>query len=539
MITIDQNCHSLWDVVPKLQALESRGIRVRHFIEDIDVAFTCLGATVDGEGLGLERERFYRSGGQDWGAALFYSEFLGRLPVDIRAWEPMLGQTLKALARELGRSVDELYGEFSPSDNWQLIGSSYVADRSHHRIIGDLSLEETAEPLQQVMKLARENTLATFPQASSRKRTNEWFDQEQQKLEGLLGSSQACTLVDVYRQWMRSYFRDGSVDLAYTSDLFSCQDGMHALLELFARDYDAMADLYNQAVQQTALGLHPLDKAKGELPFFATFLYRDHMVRSAAFLGDRAVHIGEKAFPLKDGSLPIEAMRTEGITSLAGKAILLVLQVRCGPRGGPLAVPYRGSIYMPAMRCLEKLLGRRGLLPRPVHPVVRVRFHLLDRMKSLEATIFLPPHLRGYFGRSEISSRELAENHAAIAAQARQRLEKFTDEACRRAWQDEAFADVAAEIRELERRKRQLATADPRNPEVRQLWTDIKLRRLEMLDGLLHQISCDCQAKDIDYWDSRGAILPWSIALGGQEFYNSLIQEAEVYEDPPPIDERE
>ncbi len=36
MFSIDQNCHSLWDVLPKLQALQRRAEAVTHFVEDID-----------------------------------------------------------------------------------------------------------------------------------------------------------------------------------------------------------------------------------------------------------------------------------------------------------------------------------------------------------------------------------------------------------------------------------------------------------------------------------------------------------------------
>ena len=39
MFSIDQNCHSLWDVVPKLHALAAHGHRVAHFMEDVDAAF--------------------------------------------------------------------------------------------------------------------------------------------------------------------------------------------------------------------------------------------------------------------------------------------------------------------------------------------------------------------------------------------------------------------------------------------------------------------------------------------------------------------
>ena len=47
MFSIDQNCHSLWDVLPKLQALAGRGLQPTQFVEDIDVAFTALGSAPD------------------------------------------------------------------------------------------------------------------------------------------------------------------------------------------------------------------------------------------------------------------------------------------------------------------------------------------------------------------------------------------------------------------------------------------------------------------------------------------------------------
>ncbi|MGB2824768.1 MAG: hypothetical protein WBF17_27600, partial [Phycisphaerae bacterium] len=73
MFSIDQNCHSLWDALPKLHALARRGRRVMHFNEDIDSAFTSLGSRIDADDLRLARERFHHSGGADWGAALFYT----------------------------------------------------------------------------------------------------------------------------------------------------------------------------------------------------------------------------------------------------------------------------------------------------------------------------------------------------------------------------------------------------------------------------------------------------------------------------------
>ena len=83
ILSIDQNCHSLWDVPPKLQALTAQGHRVRHFVEDVDMAYSAIGADDEDSEVRVARERFYRGGGADWGAAVFYFEFLGRQPVDV------------------------------------------------------------------------------------------------------------------------------------------------------------------------------------------------------------------------------------------------------------------------------------------------------------------------------------------------------------------------------------------------------------------------------------------------------------------------
>ena len=140
MFSIDQNSHSLWDTLPKLQALQAAGTPASHYLEDIDVAFTALGAKADAPPLHIARERYHPSGGLDWGAALFYNDFLGRLPVELRQWEPMLDMKIAAVARQLDTSLEELYDRYAAGDNWMLIGSSYVGDKGHHRIIGDLSV---------------------------------------------------------------------------------------------------------------------------------------------------------------------------------------------------------------------------------------------------------------------------------------------------------------------------------------------------------------------------------------------------------------
>ena len=90
IFSIDQNSHSLWDTLPKLQALALSGEKITHFVEDVDVAFTDIGENDESEPR-IIRERHYPSGGTDWGASLFYHEFLGRQPLELRRLEPQLG----------------------------------------------------------------------------------------------------------------------------------------------------------------------------------------------------------------------------------------------------------------------------------------------------------------------------------------------------------------------------------------------------------------------------------------------------------------
>jgi len=534
MLSIDQNCHSLWDVVPKLHALAAAGHGVTHFIEDIDSAFTELGADVADGGLRLARERFHRSGGADWGAALFYTEFLGRLPVEVRRWEPLTGMKTKELARKLGRSVDDLYDEFSPGDNWQLIGSSFVGDRRHHRVIGDLKVSETAGCLREMLEIARGDMLGAFPAAASRRRLAAWLDREQALVDSLLAELADAPLVRLYDRWMREHI-PGSVPLDMTSRLFACAasgaPGLRLLPEFLA-DYDRVAALYDEAVVAADVGLRPLATREGELPFFATFEHEGRLVRTALHWRDGALHAADRAVPLPGGGADLgAALAGAGIRCVAGKAAVLVTQVRMGPAGEPLALPHRGSLYMPAAHAFARNLAAAGLLPGELRPVVRVRLRLLDRLRSLDTPIRLPGHLAEAMGAEEVPARALGEAHADLVADAAGRLAAFRDEATRDRWQRESFPEAAAEIDALDRRRRELAARDPKAPELRDIWKRLRALQTDRLAALVRRIDLDTQVAELGYYDSRGAVLPWCVALGGETFYNEVVRNAEITEE--------
>ncbi len=533
MFSIDQNCHSLWDVLPKLQALAEAGHHVHHFIEDIDVAFTSLGARID-DPLRLVLERYYPGGAADWGAALFYSEFLGRLPVDIKQFEPLMGMKLGAAARKLGKTIEELYEQYSPSDNWQLIGPSYLGDKDHHRVVGDLSTAQTAPFIRRLMDISRANCLESFPQADSQARLNEWFDCETARVENLLTSHENARLVDVYRHWMESYL-DGDATFDLTSDLFACgaDKSRTELMEAFCRDYEMTAELYNQAIAETSVGLRPLDTSAGELPFFATLRYKGHIVRTGVFLDGRSIRIGGREFKLlPDAKLPIDELIAGGVLCLAGKAMLLVIQVRMGPNGSALALPFHGSLYMPAAHALTDKLTQAGVLTEPLKPVMRVRFNFLDRLKDTDCVVRLPDHLAGAFGGVELPARFIGDNYAHRKAEASERLNSFARTENRIDWQEANHRSLVDDINSIDTRRRNLANDDPKSPELRELSHQKRKLEAKILEEMINQIDIDTQVAQIDYWDSRGALLPWCIGLGGMEFYNDVIKRADIYAEP-------
>lgn len=545
MFSIDQNCHSLWDALPKLEALAAHGHHVQHFIEDVDVAFTALGASVDDAVLHLARERFHRSGGQDWGAALFYSKFLGKLPVEIRHWEPCTGLKSKTLARKLERSLDDLYDEFSPGDTWQLIGSSYVGDRDHHRVIGDLSVRETCDFIVELFRRAKADMRERFPERASRERLAEWFAAEEARLTRLLDAHASATLVELYRAWMVEHLAAGAAErvrLGLSSSLLACQADRTrvALLEVFVRDYERASALYNEALAETDSDLRPLRVADGELPFFAIQEHQGHLVRTAGYLSGLQVRFGKQTFALTtERGLPMGEMVASGIRSLAGKAVVLVTQVRIGPNGRPLALPYRGSLYMPTAHRLVEKLAAQGLLPAEVQPVVRVRFRLLDRLKELATTIRLPDHLAECFGRAEIPASELGKNWEDLRGEAAERLARFADPAGGDSFAARLLPDLSDRIAALEERRKQLAQADTTPEQMSNIWRESKTLQTQLLDQTLRQIARDWQVRELDYWDSRGALLPWAIALGGRDFYDDLLRRAEFYHEGPTPGHRE
>lgn len=545
MISIDQNSHSLWDTLPKLQAVIAAGGDITHYVEDIDVAFTQMGGRREGRQLQLSiaRERFHPSGGQDWGAGLFYTEFLGRLPTEPRNYTPQLGAKISRVCKSTGMDIEEFYDTHATSDNYQLIGPSYISGKKdYHRVIGDLSIAEVREFLLEILSLAETDTLAKFPHPDSRSWTQQWFANERGRVKNLIAANPNGKLCELYRSWLASddYLGD-DVECVMTSQLFDLQiqdRRRDVLLEFFLRDYYAAGQRYNRAITESDVGLNELQTSTGELPFFAVMRRGKNLVRTHTFCdAGKLVIDGESFAPLPGGHLPIDKLREYGILSLPGKAVVLSLQVRMLDKPTPLILPDRGSLYIPATRRFESLLKESHLLPpatlENVAPIVRVRFNLLKRMASLpaEIVIHLPDHLAQPFGCEEIAASRFAECYEDVSAQAVARLDAFKQQQNRQNWIFANFPRESADLDALNRRRQQLASVNPKDPQIRRIHQEARLLQAKLQEKLVQQVFSDAQTAQLDYYNSRGAILPWANALGGKGFYEKIINNAVFAED--------
>jgi hypothetical protein len=531
-ISIDQNCASFWDTIPKLDALRRKGIDVSHYVEDVDIAFAARGAEVDQPDLRLAMEKVYPGGGQDWGAGLFYSDFLGRLPRDPRSFEKYLGIGLKQFVKHTDVSLDAIYDQYGGGDTWMLIGSNFVGDRDHYRLLGDLSVMECIPFLLCILGLARQNCIERFSSLDARSRTRAWFSLEEERLQELIIEAGADSLADLYIAWLRKHSPANThTKISTTRNLFSFDHNPAAIevLQAFTKDYPLACELYNTAVAETEVGVRPLDTDAGELPFYAITHHHGHLVRTGCHLEDGLLRIQGRTYRLgPEGQLPVDALHKAGIEGLVGKAIVLVTQVRAGDKGRPLALPHQGSLYMPAAHQLTRGLLDNGLLDQPIHPIQRVRFYLLDRMSNLTTTIGLPDHLSAAYGTDELTAHHFSATYRDVIQSSRDRLDELSDDTQRKAWIDREYPKVSRAINRLIERKRTLAAENPKAPELRELGAQLRAMRSTILTQLMRQVSNDLQTLEMEYWDSRGGILPWCMSLGGQEFYDLVIDQAEI-----------
>jgi len=518
-VSIDQNCTPLWDALPKLAALRARGFPCVHFVEDVDVAFTQQRAD-PATPPHPAPERVYPGGNSDWGATAFYSNFLGRNPINPRTLEPFLHASINTFAKRAGfASLDELYAAHASSDNIQIIAPSHSGD-NRHRTLGDLSLREMRAPLRELLEHARADTRRAFPLPECAARADAFFNAEHAFLNTFHNDHPAVPLADFYAAWTQRHVPGQTVKRS--SSLF--ENDPHELLHAFVNHYETLAPLYNRAIAETNPGIAPLNPGKGDLPFFALWRRDGKNYRTPASWQGSALATDGFVFPVSNGLLPLDEMRQHGLVALPPKALLLVMHAR---QHHALALPWQGSLYMPAARRLEELLQKK------LAPVLRVRFHFFERLKTLDTPVRLPEWLAPFFSSDLLPASQFAIQLRDAQRDARATLDALRNNAAHLAT---LTPDLSAKINTLQRER---ASQSPQNPlrplsPLRPLtpptpWQQQKSLQQQQARAQLHHIISLAHLLALDYWDSRGALLPHALALGGEPFYQSLLHNAEIF----------
>lgn len=108
------------------------------------------------------------------------------------------------------------------------------------------------------------------------------------------------------------------------------------------------------------------------------------------------------------------------------------------------------------------------------------------------------------------------------------RLKAMQSDEGRQTWQREAMPELHRQIDGMDTRRRTLARENPKGEEIRELSHRIRELQSTVAGRTLQQVIRDTHVSQLDYWDSRGATWPWCIALGGETFYDRVLEQAEI-----------
>lgn len=259
------------------------------------------------------------------------------------------------------------------------------------------------------------------------------------------------------------------------------------MLDIFLdpRTREIACSAYDQVMGHS--GIYRLEQfGEGALPFDIVICGRGR--GTLRVLGDRAI------VDLPEGV--IETRATRDITDrdalldalgaefgcrlrLVGKAVVLPTMLS---REFSMVLLERASVYVPQTHRFLRLLRRAGI-EFPLNSIVRLHLETWDALAAAEVELRLPPHLARFFGQTEVTAAQFAENWRAATARARVALERLG--AARAPTEILALLPAAGEdVRELEREFTVVAEERRRSGERIQalrarsqaLWREIKHR---------------------------------------------------------------
>jgi len=325
-----------------------------------------------------------------------------------------------------------------------------------------------------------------------------------------------------------------------TSEMFSLapeNEAIHALLVACLSNHEQFCAAYNAAIDATNEHLTRLKPEHGDIPFFAVWRQNERMFRTECRLVEDqfVTPVASVKINPTDPLPAIRELRRHGLVAIAGKALLLVLQVRDKSCGNPLALPEYGSLYMMTAHQLECELRKRGLLNTQLHPILRVKLGFLNCLAHSRETIKLPEWLERRIGTSEIQAADFANSYRDWQRQAQAELNAATDKRQRIEIQKQISPELSRKIDELETQRRELARDPQTRSRASEIWDQIKPLRKQQVHAFCQRIMDNLHLVDLGYWNSRGATLPWAVAAGGEQWYSkNVIQNAKIEEETAP-----
>ncbi|MBN2450947.1 MAG: hypothetical protein JXR77_11190, partial [Lentisphaeria bacterium] len=110
-------------------------------------------------------------------------------------------------------------------------------------------------------------------------------------------------------------------------------------------------------------------------------------------------------------------------------------------------------------------------------------------------------------------------------------LRALADDDCRESAVSAHLPDLVRSRDALDTRRREIASDPQRRPEAAALWQQVKEADRGIATAVAEWVVGMLRLLDVRYYDSRGALLPWCVALGGVEFYERVVAAARVDEE--------
>jgi hypothetical protein len=168
-----------------------------------------------------------------------------------------------------------------------------------------------------------------------------------------------------------------------------------------------------------------------------------------------------------------------------------------------------------------------------VKPVYRVKFNFFEYWKHTDVTttVRLPDWAVPAFSQAEVPANQLADSIADARQRANTVLHALQSDETREQQIYQLFPELTERKQDLELRRRELA----RDPETREqskgMWEEVKQLETQLTTKLVDEVARCLHVRDLDYYNSRGALLPWAVAMAGESHYWRMIEQAEIYQE--------